>query len=566
MSANPAVESCRRVHSDASASTRLRAVTTRVLPELVGAAFALAVSLVAVWSLATGPRHAILFNTGDSMILSLMHASAVAGEPQRWVFSSVLFIPERALYGAVALLGMSVRSTLIAVAVLNFVLLAACLRGAAALVLRDRSGRVQRACASGAFAVLAVLTLLETNPSTADSFDLMTFMGTSTYYSGTVFALIVSAALAGASVRAGSSWRPLVALGAVAALSTMSNPLFVLWVTGPLVCVLLLTVVLRVLPLTALLRVGGSIAGGSALGFALRLPSSGAIDPVTVVGQLSTSGDLRYLGGAFLRWQLSTPAEVCGTLILVFLLIVSVALLIAALTAADRVAIVVAGFAVFSPLLATFGTLSMGAPSTRYMQPLFYAPVVGLLILPRLLPALRLGRSAAGAALGLGPATTGSALGARFARLRLPLALPSGLLGAAVLIATTIGVAGSGVVHTAQATDQSIGCVDAWVAQSHEFGAGEFWTVRGPKAYLAQPDQLIQVDTHLDAFQWLVNRSDFRVRTVSFTVSSPASPPFVLSAAQRALPHSTIRCGRYTIADYHRPVLRLGPLRDSEAG
>nr|WP_066516189.1 hypothetical protein [Curtobacterium ammoniigenes] len=136
-------------------------------------------------------------------------------------------------------------------------------------------------------------------------------------------------------------------------------------------------------------------------------------------------------------------------------------------------AIVVAGFAVFSPLLATFGTLAMGAPSTRYMQPLFYAPVVGLLILPRLLRARR----------------------ARLGRLRLPLALPSGLLSATVLIAATVGVAGSGVARTARATDRSIACVDAWVGQSHEYGAGEFWTVRGPKAYLAQPDRLIQVDT-----------------------------------------------------------------------
>ncbi|WP_066516187.1 hypothetical protein [Curtobacterium ammoniigenes] len=328
MSANAAVESRARVDNNDRPSTSLRAFATRALPELLGAAFAVAVSLVAVWSLSTGPRQAILFNTGDSMILSLMHASALAGESQRWVFSSVLFIPERAVYGAVAMLGMSVRSTLIAVAVLNFVLLAACLRGCSALVLRDHSWRMQRLSASVAFAVLAVLTLLETNPSTADSFDLMTFMGTSTYYSGTVFALIVSAGLAGVAVRGGSSWRPLVALGAVATLSTMSNPLFVLWATGPLVCVLLITVFLRALRLTALLRIGGSIAGGSALGFALRVPLSGAIDPVTVVGQLSTSGNLGYLGGAFLRWQLSTPAEVCGTFLLVFLLIVSVALLV----------------------------------------------------------------------------------------------------------------------------------------------------------------------------------------------------------------------------------------------
>ena len=63
-----------------------------------------------------------------------------------------------------------------------------------------------------------------------------------------------------------------------------------------------------------------------------------------------------------------------------------------------------------------------------------------------------------------------------------------------------------------------------------------------------------------DGYLWLVNRDDYRVQNVSFVVSDATTAAPTVHPLPRAGTPTVITCGRYTITDYHRPVLPIGPL------
>ena len=102
-----------------------------------------------------------------------------------------------------------------------------------------------------------------------------------------------------------------------------------------------------------------------------------------------------------------------------------------------------------------------------------------------------------------------------------------------------------------------MGCVVDWVDASARTGVGTFWTVRAPKAYLADPRRLVQVDWQLNGYAWLVDREDYLADRASFIVTSDEGGPV---AAPPGLPEpERIECGRYTILDYGSAVLEIGP-------
>lgn len=117
------------------------------------------------------------------------------------------------------------------------------------------------------------------------------------------------------------------------------------------------------------------------------------------------------------------------------------------------------------------------------------------------------------------------------------------------------------IVAAAAEPDASVACVTQWVEESGRTGAGQFWAVRAPKAYLDDPRQLVQVDHRLNGYAWLVNRSDFEPGAVSFLVADEQSYPFVLPADASTDDAAQISCGRYPIIDFGTTTLPIGPLR-----
>lgn len=111
----------------------------------------------------------------------------------------------------------------------------------------------------------------------------------------------------------------------------------------------------------------------------------------------------------------------------------------------------VAAVAWVAPALVLLGAVALGTQAARYLQPLAFAPVLALVADPRaVLPSSRLVRGAVAA------------------------------LGALLLLAAGLSV--PRLAAAAQAPDADLTCVTDWVDASGRTGAGQFWTVRLPKA------------------------------------------------------------------------------------
>lgn len=492
--------------------------------ELAGWAAALALALLAVGHLATSPRSLLMFDDGDSLIVALVGRSILDGGGGDWALSSVLFLPEIAVFTALdAVLPFDVNGVLAVNAVVNVL----ALYGAIRLVAGRRvEGRAPVAWSVGALAVFCLLIVTESSPS-RDALELASLMLTTTYYSATVVGVLLAVGLCRRFLdrpRKGAALP--VSLGMVATVATLSNPLFAAWATVPLslvlggLCLTTLAVRRRGLALIA------SLVGGSILGFLVRIPFSawiansgaGYIQPAEWIHSAAYYADLAID-------RLSPPGGVLGTVAVLALTLLAVVRTAHASDAGDRL---VATAAWALPLIVLVGGIAAGTHAARYLQPLAFAPILALLTLPR--------------------------VWMRRATL-------TRVVSAVVAIALLAGGSASvpRIVQAASAPDPDLACVTDWVDSSGRTGAGQFWTVRLPKLHAADPARLVQVDHELRGYAWLVDRRDFAAGEVSFLVEDAQTVAWNLPTA--AAPTAVIVCGRYRILDYAPATLPLGPAR-----
>lgn len=502
------------------------------LVEVTGLLIGAALAVLAVWHVAVTPRAWMLFYDGDSVLPALVRASLAAGEPQRWSLSAVLFLPEAALYGALTLLGLGLKATFAVNAVLNFLLLYVAFRLTAALAVRDAGRSSQVAGAVLATGVFVAFSLLDTSPAW-DSAELPSLLATTTYYSATLIALVVAAGLTVAVARSAERgpWLCLVALSAV---STLSNPLYLGWFSAPAAIACLVLAGRELISWRTWFRIVAALGIGGGLGLLARIPFASLISRDTA-GYLAPSQAARVFFGFYLRVLLERVATPLGALSIaaaVALLVLAAALLVRGIRRRDLPLAVLAGIGCASPVVTTIFAILLGTHAFRYLQPMYVAPLLPLVLVARLLPPLRLRKSLGGRAAG-------------------------GAVGVVAAVAVLVGgVRAAGLATATARPDTSIQCLNDWVTASGRTGAGRFLTIRGPKAYLERPKQLIQVDSRFRQYDWLVNRSDYDERFVSFVVSdaSVGAPRLPSIAATPVM----IRCGRYTITDFGKPVLRIG--------
>jgi hypothetical protein len=498
---------------------------------------AVLLALVVVVHLTATDRSWMLYYDSETVLPALVRGSVVAGQPQDWALSAVLFIPEMGLYFAIAALGLGIKGTFAAVGVANFLLLYGSLRLMSAL-LRPEWARGRRiAGALAAFGLVVLLTLFE-DSSRWDSFELASLLATSTFYSMTVIASVLSTALAAPLARVATRRRRAfleVGLLGVAAVSTLTNPLYLGWEAIPLVLVFALLAWRRAVPWRSFGRVATVLAVGAALGLLGRIPFAPMItkDGPAYANPGNPSGTLIY----YARLLLDRTSNLLGSLELIavlVLLLVAIFVFRRSVAVADGPAGVVAGVAWVAPLVVVVGMVALGGVGTRYFQPVFFAPLGAVLLAPGLFSEGSLVR-------------------------RLPRRALTVLV--AVVAAASLGasaLAALAVRSSAEAMDPDLRCVDTWITASHRTGAGRFWTIRGPKAYLADPRQLVQVDNSFGAYPWLTDRSDYRSQNVSFVLSDAQYPAPALPAAVTDAPRQTVPCGRYTITDFGSEVLTLG--------
>jgi hypothetical protein len=503
--------------------------------ELAGFAGASAIAITVVAHLVSTPRAWIIYYDGDSLVNTLIWKSLVAGQPQHWALSSVLFVPEFALYAALALIGLSVKATLTLNAIVNLVAVYAAVRFVSST---GRGHRWNVAASVGAFGIFGILAMLDSS-SKRESFELPSLMATTTYYSATVVGTLVAIGLVRRLCEQGrprARRRDVIVLFAVATVSTFTNPIFAAWAVAPLVLHLLVLWAGRIVRTRTGAAAALPLVLGVGAGVALRLPFAALISDsgINYVEPQRLEGSLSYYGGLIAQ-RAQTVDGASSLAIDAVLIAISV---VASLLAVRRrwvAGIIVSSAAWGIPVLVSVGAVLLGTEATRYLEPVFFAPILVLTVLPGLLSPRRLG-------------------------IGRPLRLAAGIT--AILALISGGIIGiPRLVTESSSLDPSVQCVDAWVAASGRTGAGQYWTIRAPKAYLADARQLVQVDAALGPYAWLVNRADYTNARVSFLVVDTTRPLKLMGQQAQHTPHTTISCGRYTIVDFHGATLKLGPTR-----
>lgn len=518
--------------------------------ESLGAAGAVAIAVAVVGAVAASRRSDLVFRDGDSLVTTLVVRSLAAGQPQDWAMSSVLFLPETALLGLLSLLGLGVNGTLALAGVLNVVALYGAFRVAAG------AAGVARAPIAGALAGLggfALVAMTESSPS-RDSLELASLLVTTTYYSATVVATVLAVGIArralpapGCSVTLAEAAPPkalTLLLGAVAAASVLTNPLFAVWTTVPLGIVLAVVAVMS--RSRAALWLVVSLVAGSVAGFVGRMPLSHAIANTGAgYADVTRWSESAAYYGELLAERWTTPWGALGILLVDGLWVWAVVATGLLARRGDVAAAMVAACGWVMPLLVTVGAIALGTNAARYLQPVEFAPLLGLVVLPGVLRPRALSRSRSRAE-------------RQRRSVRGTVAIAA---GTAVVLVATASLGAPRIAAAASAPDPDLDCVVNWVDDSGRVGAGQFWTVRLAKTHVADPRALVQVDHRLRGYAWLVNRDDFAVGEVSFLLIDDRSPAFDLPDGATLSDAELTRCGRYTIADFGERVLRLGPER-----
>lgn len=493
--------------------------------ELCGWLAAALIAVVTVAQVAASTRAQLLFRDGDSLVVALLVRSVADAEPFDWVMSSVLFLPEIVVFALLWMPGRLFSLGVDAVLVINAVLNLTAFYGAVRLVAgRRRDGSAPVAWSVVAVAVFGLLMMTETSRS-RDSLELASLLLTTTYYSATVIAVVLSIGIVRRVFDApAASPRSLPALlGLIATVSALSNPLYSVWATVPLSVLLGASAVYRRSRTDSLRLLAWQLAG-TAAGLTARIPFSEWIanDGSAYAQPTLWPRSVRYYG-ELLAERLSTPLGVVSAVLLVALVLLAVRQSVRARSPGARI---VATAAWLVPLLVTAGAVAVGTHAARYLEPVAFAPVLGLVASPVV---VRVSQRVAAAV----------------------------TAGAGVLLVVSAGLSAARVATTEQHPSDDLACVTDWVNASERTGAGQFWTVRLPKLHLDDPSQLVQVDHQLNAYAWLINRADFEATEVTFLIADAQSSPWALGT--NPVPSDVIACGQYTIYDFAPVALPLGP-------
>ncbi|MBA8816945.1 hypothetical protein FHX48_002039 [Microbacterium halimionae] len=520
--------STQNVPTDGSANGSLNArerMPWRVfVSELLGYVLAAALGVYLTAHVAA-TREELFFFDGDSLFNALFMHSLATGAPQDWAMSPVLFVPELAAYALAAAFGGDTASALLINSVLNFLALYGAFRLASGCRQSASAPILSAWAAYGAFCLIALFE----NGGDRDSSQLASLMATTTYYSATVVASIAALGLVRRSLEAGRlRARASVPLIALVVLSCFSNPLFVAWAVAPLVLVMVI------------IGIGGArrhlltmnllfIVCSTVVGLLLRNLFSGTI--VAQMGFYIRTDNARgsfahYLGLASAEWH--RPLAVVATIVLISLAITAMGFSVVRLRGVSSGVRLVALFAWLAPLTCFFGFVLVGSESPRYLQPLVFAPVLAAICLVQIIARPRRREPTS-------PRPGWTVLLAVVA------------LGGMLLSLQSVQKLSE---NRETASSASLQCVVGWVNATHRTGAGQFWSIRAPKAYIDDPSQLLQVTWNLRPYAWLVNRDDFNMKSASFLIVDAQSHDFELPVGWSLDSATQVGCGRYTIYDF----------------
>ncbi len=483
--------------------------------EALGVTLATAITLLVMAALASA-HPTFLFSDGDSVLPSLIVSSLRAGLPQDWALSPVLFIPETAVFLLLDLMGLGTRATLFVNGVSNLIGLYLGLRLLAG-ARQSTPGSILAGLVG--FITFSLLMLLEiVGPQT---WLLASLMGLTTYYYPTLFSMVIVIVVITRvrSPRVASTLTLLISAAAV-----FTNPLFVLWVTIPVCLALTVQLATNWTPRVETFLLLGATLSGTFAGYASRELVS---DHIVAAGENYLRNDRGAVSLSVLsRGAVEISQTVPGALWLLLLAAIYLAALLACRpdrfrsgNAGTATALVASALA---PPLIICCFVVAGADAWRYLQAIVLWPVISLVVAH----SYRLPRTE-------------------------HLQLRTIVVGAtATLALLTIGI--TATVTALNTPDKDLQCAVEWIDRSGETGAGQFWSIRGPQAYVEEPASLTQIDHQFDRYDWLVNRG-IEVSVVSFLVTSDRDAPYVPSVSGKL-----IDCGRYQIIDLKPRIRSIG--------
>jgi len=496
----------------------------------------------------------ILFDNADSIVLPLMRESLDRGEPQQWVFSSQAFLfPEGLLYAFSSLFSSSIRMTLAINAVLNVVVLYGAFRVIAYLLAhRSRHRFVEIFIALTSALGFVLLVLLERNGNVNLSGLATPYLAT-TYYYGVVLSGLVTIALILWVTR---SFGPMAwgrmrmaifasVLVAVAALTTFSNPLYLVQVFAPISVVLLILLFFARVTWRRASYLGAVLVVGVLLGMLFRAVFSSLFPAVLkqYVSLDSIPSSIRQVH-LTLNEMLSSGQGELRFLLIGFLLLVSVIIFAFASFAqarpnlSPRVSteeIFIAGFVLVSSVSLTVGMVVTGSITTRYLEPLTIFPLltlmsVGIHVLRRMLAEVKK-----------------ASLRRSLVRY---LVVIAGVASALIVI---LGAVSIPAVSKLIDDDQYItsDCLDHYLGNSGRNGVGSFWLSRPIQLYGEQKGEVLQVNPDMSPYEWMINMGSYEQTDFSYVLIDRVSAPSATDT-EGALgrPARIVSCGGYDIFDY----------------
>ncbi|QNE44788.1 hypothetical protein F1C15_14070 [Frigoribacterium sp. NBH87] len=486
-----------------------------------------------------GVKRRLLLDDGDSVVLPLFVESLRRGEAFEWTMSPVLFVfPELPLYLVSDLVTTGVAAALLTNAVVNVVVLYLLFRAVTRSLLPAAGQAAAAAAAVAGTALFVGCTLLEFR-YVGNTAEIATLFYSNTYYSGTVMSCLATLALGARLLRGDATRRSVVAsasgLALVAALSVLSNPLYLLWAVAPAGVALAVTWAVRRTGWRTVVVLAVASLGGSAVGYVGRIPLAPYI---AATSDQYFRSDLVDLSASFYRGILrelvtSHKGQLEAAVFLGLVVVSVVGLVVALVRRASGPVTFAFAASVATSVVVPVVVVQVGSLAARYLLPVFFVPLaVGVVSLVVVLE-----RAAARAPAGA-------------ARRRVPLLVAAVAVVAAVVAFGTAPIAR--VVTEARGPGYpAASCLTDWADGRDAVGVGQFWQVRPLQVYGGDDVRLLQAHGDLSVFPWLSNLAPYQGADPSYLVVSGLDlEDWSATLDELGAPTDTVACGDYTIYDY----------------
>lgn len=505
--------------------------------EALGAGSAVALTIASLWHVIVTPRIAIIWYSADSVLLPMVRRGIVQGLPFEWAMSPTLFVfPEIPVYLACAALTSTPQQALALNGFLVMLALYPLLRAVAAQIMPAATRTDRTVVAALAMALVTILVFLESDNSPVN-LELASLLLTTTYYYGALLATLASTALALKIIRtsgAGSD-RPsrtaTIVLGVIAALVTLSNPLYVPWSAGPIIVTAWLLTLLRRVPLRASVQLTAVLAIATVVGYLGRVPFARfvTLTPDSYVKPERAASTV----GFFARVTDGMTGTPAGTIELA-LLFVGVLLGVGGMVWSWRVrtaqsVLAASTLAVVTTTALSVGVIVSGSDSPRYLEPIVIMGLVAFIAVAELVRT-----------------------SVRPTRLSRRKRLGTVLLGAGCVAALVLGasVAPATVSLVSAASYNPAQCLDRWVGSRAIQGVGQYWTVRPLAAYGDKHVDLLQVRSNFHVYAWLNNLAAYRTAHPTYVIVGAGDVWSVPVEDRLGRPRDVVHCSGYDIWDY----------------